>query len=147
MVAKSNRVRIASLAAVFIAASWLFGGLSSSQELSRDEIIRTQISEGLNLSGGVAAAINEFYQAHGRFPESNADAGVVEPIKILGKYVISVTTGAGDGSITIEYGNDADPIISGATLTLNATIKKPRPVWSCSSDYIDAKYFPESCSI
>lgn len=110
-------------------------------------IIQSQISEGLNLSAGVAAAINEFFQEHGRFPKDNSETGVVEPIRILSKYVISVTIGVGDGSITIEYGNDADPIISGATFTLRAIIAEPRPVWFCSSNYIHPKYYPVNCSL
>ena len=138
---------IASFIGMLIATSWLFDASSFSQELSRDEIIMGQISEGLNLSAGVAAAINEFFHEHGRFPQDNSEAGIVEPIGILGKYVISVTIGAGDGSITIEYGNDADPIISGATLTLRATIKEPRPVWFCSGDYIHPKYYPINCNL
>ena len=139
----SKTARIASFLAMLIATSHLFG----AEPLSQDQIIQIQISEGLNMSGGVAAAINEFFQEHGRFPKNNSEAGVDEPIRILGKYVISVTIGAGDGSITIEYGNDADPIISGTTLTLRVTIAEPRPVWFCSSKYIHPKYFPVNCSI
>ena len=133
--------------ATFVVAFSPFSTLAFSEETQHDETIRNQISEGLNLSSGVAAAVNEFFQEHGRFPENNQEAGLVAPIQILGKYVISVAVGAGDGSITIEYGNYADPIISGATLTLHATVKKPRPTWSCRSDYIDSKYFPVNCGI
>jgi type IV pilus assembly protein PilA len=124
----------------------MLGELSIAQETSREEAIKAQIGEGLNFSAGIKAAIYEFYLEHERFPENNAEAGIVEPIRILGKYVVSIAVGAGDGSIIVEYGNNADPVISGATLTLKATIKKPRPVWSCTSDYIDAKFFPEGCN-
>lgn len=117
-----------------------------SDELPRTQVVQQQVSEGLSLSAGMRHAVIEFYQAHGRFPDGNAEAGIDNPIRILGKYVISITIGPSDGSIAIEYGNYADPIISGATLTLCAEVKEPQPVWHCRSEHIDRKYFPAACA-
>ena len=141
MTAKPKPVLLALVAVTLVAATAL------AQQPTHEQVVRAQVSEGLNIAAGLAAAINEFFQDHGRFPQDNAEAGIDEPTSILGRYVISVTVGAGDGSIAIEYGNHADPAISGATLMLRATIRDPRPVWFCSGDDIHPKYYPENCSL
>ena len=109
--------------------------------------IKSQVQEGLSLSGGVVAAVNEFFQEHERFPKDNAEAGLVEPNEIRGQYVNSVSVGSGNGVVSIEYGNYAAPVISGSTLQLVPHIQSPRPIWKCASDYISEDLWPAKCQI
>jgi len=143
------RLAIAAVLAVIAAAALAQDKtgqkVSEPSELSRTHLVRQQVSEGLNLAAGMRHAVIEFYQAHGRFPESNTEAGISDPRTILGKYVISISIGPRDGLITIEYGDYADPVISGATLTLRVEVKDAQSDWLCQSEYIDRKYFPSAC--
>src|SRR5690242_15279748 len=41
-----------------------------------NHIIRTQVAEGMNLADGAQTAGSEFYNNKGRFPTSNASAGL-----------------------------------------------------------------------
>ena len=107
--------------------------------------ITEQISEGLNLSGGVRAAVTEFFHSHGRFPISNAEAGLVEPYEIKGKYVISVTVTAIRGIISVEFGGDAAQQIYGRTIEWTPTLAESKLEWSCSSQYISDLFWPEVC--
>lgn len=120
----------------------------------QDYTIRAQVSEGLNLSGGVKVSMSEFYQDRGYFP-SEAEIGLTATTVISGKYVtdVSVTGGTSaapntPGIITVTYGNDAHSNIATATLTMTAT---PDPagnqasvVWVCASA-MPAKYLPAAC--
>ena len=107
--------------------------------------ITEQISEGLNLSGGVRGAVTEFFHFHGRFPVSNAEAGLLEPYEIKGKYAISVTVTAIRGIISVEFGGDAAQEIYGRTIEWTPTLAGSKLEWSCSSQYISDLFWPEVC--
>ncbi len=63
------------------------------------------ISEGLELAEDVKLAVSSFYYHYGRFPDSNRQAGVSRPEKIVSKNVSSVTVSDG-GRIIITYRQD-----------------------------------------
>ena len=110
-----------------------------------DYTVRSQIAEGLNVSGGAKAAVTEFYMNRGVFPTTNAQAGVAAAANIVGKYVESVSVAG--AVITIEYGNDANAQILGQTITLTAdTTAAGSVTWVCNSGgVIQDKHLPAAC--
>ena len=87
----------------------------------QDYTIRTQVSEGMSLMGGAKNGVADFWSDTGRFPASNASAGVIStPTSITGSYVTSVAVSAG-GVITATYGKKANAKINGAGNTCTLT--------------------------
>ena len=114
----------------------------------QDYTIRAQVSEGLSLSAGAKAAVAEFYQDRGEWPDDNDEAGLSDPTDIEGKYVSSVTVGANNGVITIAYAQTAaNQNIRAATLTLTATNHSGSIGWDCDSpgDAIANNWLPAAC--
>ena len=110
----------------------------------QDYTIRAQVSEGLNLSGGVKAAVSEFTMDTGAFPTGNTSAGVSLPTEIRGKYVDSVTVSAALGVITVNYGGDAHALIQASTLTMTPSTNPGSIEWACSSS-MAARHVPAAC--
>lgn len=73
-------------------------------------VARAQVSEGLNLMGGVKAAIVEHHAQTGVWPANLAALGMDSPPS--GSYVVSVEIQ--DGAMVITYGNNASTAISAA---------------------------------
>lgn len=109
----------------------------------QDYTIRTQISEGLSLTSGIKTAVSEYYQNRGRFPTSNASAGVAASTSIIGNFVTQTTVGAA-GVVTVRYGNQANPRITSSTLDLVPTDRGGSVEWSCTSAVND-RYLPSQC--
>ena len=101
----------------------------------QDYTIRAQVSEGLNLSAAAKAAVTEFYQDRGTFPNNNVDAGLSAAATIEGNYVASVTVGATNGLITIAYSNqndqEANASINGSDLLLSPVTNPGSVDWNC----------------
>ncbi len=110
-----------------------------------DYAVRSQVAEGLNLSGGAKSAVTEFYQDRGVFPTNNAEAGVEAAANIQGKYVSSVTVV--NDVITVQYGNDVNAQILGETITFTADTTTAGSVrWVCASGgVIQDKHLPAAC--
>ena len=110
-----------------------------------DYVVRAQISEGISVSSGAKTAVSEYFMDSGTFPANNLQAGVSDPGDIAGKYVTSVSV-AGN-VITIQYGNDANQVIDGETVTLTADSSALGAVmWVCASGgVIPDKNLPISC--
>ena len=110
-----------------------------------DYTIRSQVAEGLNLSGGAKVAVTEFAQDRGVFPTNNAEAGLEAAANIQGKFVSSVTVA--DDVITVQYGNDVNAQILGETITLTADTTTAGSVkWVCASGgVIQDKHLPAAC--
>jgi type IV pilus assembly protein PilA len=113
-------------------------------------LIRTQVTEGLSLAGGLQTGEIEFYSNYGRWPGSNTSAGVASPGSIVGSYVTQVTTGTNDGLVTVTYGLKANTAINGKTLILSPYSKGGGSfAWTCnpagSAGAVDSKYLPASC--
>ena len=110
-----------------------------------DYTVRAQVGEGINLSSGAKAAVTEYYQDQGAPPTSNAQAGVDDAI--VGKYVASVSVGAG-GVITVTFGGDANAnlIATGTLLMTPDFVTSPGSVqWVCGSAALPDKWLPSSC--
>ncbi len=125
----------------------------------QDYTIRTQVSEGINLSGRVKIAITEHYEFSGSWPTSNAEMGITS---VSGSYVSSVNTDT--GQIVIIYGNKAHTAIATAgqnTLTITPSVVpgETQIHWSCGAipraagaidsrpdaTTVASKYLPNSC--
>ncbi len=112
-----------------------------------DYAVRAQVSDGLRLASGAKSAVTEYFQEHGSMPASNTQAGLAGASNIQGKYVSSVAVGAGDGVISVTFGNDANQVISGEAVTLTADTSQPGSVqWVCdSAGVIEDKHLPSAC--
>jgi type IV pilus assembly protein PilA len=110
-------------------------------------LIRTQVSEGAVLTGGVKTAEMEYFSNHGTFPKSNESAGAPAASSIVGKYVESVTVdSAGKGLITATFGTGANQAIASKTLVLSPFSNGGGSFgWSCAGSTVDNKYLPSSC--
>jgi type IV pilus assembly protein PilA len=127
----------------------------------QDYVIRSQVTEGLNLASDLKASIAEVYAQTGNFPDLadiDADANAADKI---GKYVQSVDVTAGE--IIIKFGGQANKAITDTaanTLVLHpGTNANQDVVWVCgdaetptsvsvagSTDTtVKNKYLPASC--
>lgn len=110
-----------------------------------DYTVRAQVSEGLNLSGSAKTAVTEYFQDRGHMPVDNTVAGLAASNEIQGKYVDDINVA--QGVISVRFGNDANPQISGETITLTANTSTPGSVpWICASGgVIQNKHLPAAC--
>ena len=115
-------------------------------------LIKTQVSEGVNLADGAKTAVAEFYQNYGRFPLNNASAGLSPADSVKGKYVTSLTQVT--GVITVKYSEPAvNSAIKDKTLALSPTDNGGAITWNCRSDstgavagtYVPDVYLPTVC--
>ena len=113
-------------------------------------LIRSQVSEGLSISGGDQTGEAEFYSNAGHFPSQPASAGLpTVATSTNGKYVSQVV--AGVGVITATYSNaapqKANDAINGKTLILSAVTASDGSIhWACkSTSTVAQKYLPSSC--
>ena len=107
-------------------------------------VIRSQVAEGLNLSGGAQTAVSEFYMENGEWPANNSEAGLPISFKIRGDYTEQVVVK--NNVIAILYGFAAHDDISGDTVSLTASNNEGSISWSCTSDgTIEAPLLPDAC--
>ena len=111
----------------------------------QDYVIRSQVSEGSSLADGVKTAIAEFQQNTGRWPSTNASAGLASLGSIQGSYVTQVDVAANTGEVTVTFGKDAHGNIAGDTLRFSAIQHAGSIEWSCDNGSVDVKYLPSSC--
>ncbi|HEV7121874.1 MAG TPA: pilin [Rhodanobacter sp.] len=112
----------------------------------QDYLIRTQVSEGAVLTDGAKTADSEFYSNTGRFPKSNASAGLATNKSIAGKYVTQVDLDAtGTGLITATFGGAANAKIATKHFILSAVTNGGSIAWTCTKSDVDPKYLPTSC--
>jgi len=98
-----------------------------------DYTIRAEVTEGLNLVSRGKASVAEAFYDTGEAPADRAAAGMsATAADTSGAYVESIEVV--DGTLVITYGNDANPVINGESLTLtpyetaNNTV-----VWRCGN--------------
>ena len=107
-------------------------------------VIRSQVAEGLNLSGGAKAAVSEFYMENGSWPTNNSEAGLPGGTEIRGDYTKQVVVK--NNVIAILYGFAAHDDISGDTVSLTASNNEGSISWSCTSNgAIEAPLLPDAC--
>jgi type IV pilus assembly protein PilA len=112
-----------------------------------DYTVRSQIADGITLAKGAKNAVTEYFQDRGTMPASNVDAGLSAAGEIQGKYTQSVAVGNANGVLTITYGNEANAVIFGESITLTANTALAGSVqWECNSAGVIAdKHLPAAC--
>lgn len=106
--------------------------------------IRTQVTEGLNLSSGARVAVSDFFMNTGTWPSDNTAAGLAVPTEIVGDFTAQVAVV--DNVINIQYGNSAHTEISGQTVTLTGVDNNGSVGWTCASaGVIAGKNLPGAC--
>ena len=115
----------------------------------QDYLIRSQVSEGSSLMDGAKTGALEFYSNTGRWPGTNASAGVATDTSITGKYVSQVDV-ASSGLITALFSStapqQANKAIAGGKLIFSPVSNGGGTfAWSCKQSTINPKYLPSSC--
>lgn len=111
----------------------------------QDYIVRSKVTEGLNLASASKTAVAEYFQTKGDKPTTNAEAGVVSATSITGNNVKSVEIGTG-GVITITYSGEA--ALDDKTLALTPSTPSGAVKWACATgttNGLAGKYLPSSC--
>ena len=116
----------------------------------QDYIVRSKVSEGLNMAGAAKLAMAETYDSDGAIPDNNALAGLPTNTSITGNYVTSITlasVGDGTGTVSILYNSSVggNPTANTGTLVLTATPTEGSMQWACTSADIVNKYLPSNC--
>jgi type IV pilus assembly protein PilA len=104
-------------------------------------VIRGQVTEGLSLASGWKTAISEYYAQNGAFPTCASVTGgagcVAATAASSGKYVSSVTVGAGGQIIIVYAGSQANAKLSPAatnTLDISPGLSTNNDiVWICGT--------------
>jgi type IV pilus assembly protein PilA len=111
----------------------------------QDYTTRAKVSEGMNLAGAAKLAVAETKSSTGKFPSTNASAGLPTNTSIKGNDVKSVTLGT-SGLITITY-SSTDAAINGKALALNPTNATGSVTWVCngSGTTVQPKHRPANC--
>ncbi|MEJ2141674.1 MAG: pilin [Gammaproteobacteria bacterium] len=89
-------------------------------ELLRGKQVRTHmqaafVAEGLAVTGMLRVAAAEYYNSHGEWPESHAEANLPAPYQITRQALTSAELGS-DGVITLTY--NAKSGVDGGTIRL-----------------------------
>ncbi|MDR2186566.1 MAG: pilin [Azonexus sp.] len=102
------------------------------------------MAEGMTLAGGAKASITEFRSSEGKWPPSQASAGLAAAASIVGNAVTSVAVTADTGVITITYN---DKVKAGDTLVMTPTTGTGGSVtWDCKAGgTVQAKWRPATC--
>ncbi len=137
----------------------------------QDYTVRSQVTEGLNMAGGVKTAVNDYYTDVGEWPKdikaavcgknATKDCAGGTNIDYKGNYVSQIDVG--NGGVDITYGNkaNADALNTKKLSLIPGTDTAKNVTWVCgnaakpdgvtlaanakNSTDIDAKYLPGSC--
>jgi type IV pilus assembly protein PilA len=98
----------------------------------QDYLVRSQVTEALNLASSAKAAVAESFAQTGVWPADNAAAGLDAATNIKGKYVDSVTVE--DGTITMIFATNAstNKALHGGAIALEPGLSAANDVvWRC----------------
>jgi type IV pilus assembly protein PilA len=115
----------------------------------QDYIVRSKVSEGLNMAGAAKLAVAETYDSAGAFPDDNDAAGLPVKENIQGNYVSEI--GVISNVVTIVYNSSVggNPTANLGVLTLTAAPTEGSMKWECRSETgtndIPNKYLPSNC--
>jgi type IV pilus assembly protein PilA len=129
----------------------------------QDYTIRSQVTEGLNLAGGVETQVSEYFANTGVWPVdyTTATTGLGNAADPTGKYVTDVAVN--HGTIVATYGGQSNAVILGATLYIVPKLSPNNDIiWNCgnkapvgsdptsgaataSATTLIDKYLPQSC--
>jgi type IV pilus assembly protein PilA len=99
----------------------------------QDQIVRDQINNALPLADIAKAPVAASWAIAQTFPPDNAGAGLPPAEKIVNNYISSVLVK--DGALNVIFGNRANGIINGKTLTIRPAVVDDAPIvpvaWVC----------------
>ena len=114
----------------------------------QDYIVRSKVSEGLNMAGAAKLAVAETYDSTGVLPGTNDGAGLPAATSITGNYVtsITVTSASSTGTVTILYNSSVGgtPSANGEQMVLTGTLSERSMSWICTGT-MSNKYKPANC--
>lgn len=138
----------------------------------QDYTVRSQVTEGLNMAGGVKTAVNDYFTDTGEWPDtiqkavcgkaSTAACAGGTDTDYNGNYVTGIAVNAG-GTIQVTYGNKANAdALAGKLLAIRPGVDTAKNVtWVCGkaatptgvtvatgatdTTDIDPKYLPGAC--
>ncbi|GAB2899533.1 pilin [Microbulbifer echini] len=117
--------------------------LIQANKIQNKALRSANLSQGLHMGTILKVAVTEFYQFHGRVPESNGEAGLEEPEEYAKGTLTSAELRAG-GVIALIY--TADTGIDGGEVYLVPRERAFGLGWSCESpDYRDIDQLLSSC--
>jgi type IV pilus assembly protein PilA len=109
----------------------------------QDYTIRAQVSEAMNLAGGLKTPVAEIYADLGTFTGIASGAnGLPAAADVTGKYTNDVAVA--DGVITATLGVDANDLVDAETVEMTPTDNNGSISWVCAFSG-DAKYVPQAC--
>ena len=119
----------------------------------QDYVARAQVTEGLNLTGGMKTTVAEVFHDKGILEVVSNNEGIPAATTVVGNYVsaVSVTNNADTDppgeKITLTAFFKASGVASGlasASVLLIGTPTSGSMQWTCSTDIADSK-IPASC--
>jgi type IV pilus assembly protein PilA len=113
----------------------------------QDYIVRSKVSEGLNMAGAAKLAVAETFDSTGIMPLGNGEAGLPGAGSITGNYVTSITVTSGIVDILYNSSVGGNPTANAGTLTLTPESTEGSMKWQCNSADISNKYLPANCRI
>ena len=129
----------------------------------QDQIVRDQINTALPLADIAKKPVAASWTALQAFPPDNAAAGLPPANKIVSNHISSVLVQ--DGALHVTFGNRANGVINGKTLTLRPAVVTDAPIvpvaWVCgfapipgkmtakgeNKTTIEPKYLPLACRL
>jgi len=101
----------------------------------QDYLIRSQVTESLNLAGAAKAAVAESFSQTGIWPANNAQAGLdATPTNIKGKYVNGVEVNLGTITMTFANNTSTNAKLHAKTLSLQPGVSLNNDViWRCGN--------------
>lgn len=106
-------------------------------------VVRSEVAQGLDLTGRARSLIAEYIGQRGALPDSNNALGLPRPEAIHARYVSSVRVIG--GKVVVTYGNRANVRIRGGHVVIAPVGNAAALHWQCSSPDILVRYLPESC--
>jgi type IV pilus assembly protein PilA len=109
----------------------------------QDYTVRAKVSEGMNLAGAAKLAVAETKSSTGKFPSTNASAGLPTAASISGNDVSDIAL-SGSGVITITY-SSTEAAINNQTLILTPSFATGSVKWTCLTGTVQDKHKPANC--
>jgi type IV pilus assembly protein PilA len=109
----------------------------------QDYVIRSQVSEAINLAGGLKIKVADIYAHDGTLTAMNSGTlGIPPANSVTGKY--TSTVGVAGGVITAVLGNAVNTKVSGQLLTMSPNETGGSLSWICKFNG-HARYVPAAC--
>ena len=113
----------------------------------QDYIARAQVSDAVQLLGGLKTPLAEYYSDKGAWPTNIiTELGANTAGKYVSSVAIATTPAATGGTIAIDATfktTDTSALIKASVLQLSTT--NGGKTWSCAGGNVQAKYRPAAC--